>query len=80
MTERVILEEQKDSAVYRPMVAIGHTKDLVDFETVEAFLAYLKGRGIRISVFEDIYRRCGIRPENRPSEFALSCPQEAGLP
>lgn len=61
MTERVILKDQKDSALCRPMVAIGHTKDLVDFETVGAFLAYLKGRGIQISVFKDIYHRCGIR-------------------
>ncbi len=64
MTEKVILEEQKGSSVYRPMVAIGHTKDLVDFETVGKFLAYLKSRGIRVTVFDDIYRRCLSSPES----------------
>jgi hypothetical protein len=80
MTERAVQEKQNDNAVCRPMVAIGHTKDLVDFETVGAFLAYLKDKEIRISVFEDLYRRCGIRLENRPSAFALSSHQQAGSP
>ena len=79
MTERVVQEEQKDQIECRPMVAIGHTKDLVDFKTVEAFLEYLKGRGIRISVFEDFYRRCGIGTENRVAPITLSCQPEAGL-
>ncbi len=80
MTEQIVQEEHKNNTVCRPMVAIGHTKDLVDFKTIKAFLEYLKGRGIRISVFEDIYRRCGIRTENRSFEFASSSHPKAGLP
>lgn len=63
LAEQAMLEEQKDSTVYRPMVAIGHTKDLVDFETVGEFLAYLKRSGIRVAVFDDIYRRYTSTPE-----------------
>jgi len=39
MLNKIIREDQEDPSAYRPLVAIGHTKDLFDFETVEAFLA-----------------------------------------
>lgn len=64
LMERAMSEEQKDSAVYRPMVAIGHTKDLVDFDTVGAFLEYLRNKGIGISTFDAVYRRCNINPQS----------------
>jgi hypothetical protein len=56
--DRVIQEDERDPASFRPVVAIGHTKDLVDFETVELFLSYLTRKGIAISTFEDIYPKC----------------------
>jgi hypothetical protein len=58
MVDTVIREDQEDPTSFRPIVAIGHTKDLVDFETVESFLALLKKKGIAISIFEEVYRRC----------------------
>ena len=72
LMEGALLEEQKDSSVYRPMVAIGHTKDLVDFETVGAFLEYLRNKGIRISIFDEVYRRCKIKTLNSsPDSFGI---------
>jgi hypothetical protein len=58
MVDRVIKENQQDPVTFKPLVAIGHTKDLVDFKTVEVFLSYLKSKGIAITTFQDLYARC----------------------
>jgi hypothetical protein len=55
MMDGIIGADEKDPETFRPVVAIGHTKDLTDFETVEAFLAFLRARRIPISTFSDIY-------------------------
>ena len=55
MMERVIHKDQQDPSVYRPLVAIGHTKDLVDPKTVDAFLSYLRSKQIKISTLKDVY-------------------------
>jgi hypothetical protein len=57
MTERVIREDAKAPTLYRPLVAIGHTKDLTDFQTVDAFLAFLRTRGIAVCTFADVYSK-----------------------
>jgi hypothetical protein len=58
MMETVISDDKAQPAVYRPVVAIGHTKDLVDFETIENFLEYLKLRGIMVTSFKNVYQKC----------------------
>jgi hypothetical protein len=58
MVDLLIREDEKDPASFRPMVAIGHTKDLVDFETVEAFLAFLSEKRIAVSQFKEAYEKC----------------------
>ncbi|MEA3358803.1 MAG: hypothetical protein U9R17_05280 [Thermodesulfobacteriota bacterium] len=58
MMDRVIKEDQQDPTIFRPIVAIGHTKDLVDFETVESFLSYLRQKKIPVATLEDVYQRC----------------------
>jgi len=58
MMDKVILEDEKNPTGFKPIVAIGHTKDLVDFETVESFLSYLEQKGITISTFKDVYPKC----------------------
>ncbi len=58
MMDAVVQEDQQSPGSLRPIVAIGHTKDLVDFETVEAFLAYLAQKRIKISTFAEVYPRC----------------------
>jgi hypothetical protein len=57
MTERVIAQHKR-SGTYKPMVAIGHTKDLVDFETVDKYLSYLETKGISVNTLEGAYQRC----------------------
>ena len=55
--ERVLRDDQVAPTRTRPVVAIGHTKDLVDLETVERFLGYLASRAIRVSTLADLYPR-----------------------
>lgn len=57
MLDRVIREDQVDPDSYRPIVAIGHTKDLMDFDAVDSFLSYLRNKRINISTFSEIYSR-----------------------
>jgi hypothetical protein len=55
MIDKLIQEDQKSSNRFRPIVAIGHTKDLVDFKTIEWLLSYLKKNQIRVSTFKNVY-------------------------
>jgi len=64
MMGRVVAEDRKDPSTYRPLVAIGHTKDLVDFETVEAFLKYLEHKDISISTFNKALEKCAVQQNN----------------
>jgi hypothetical protein len=70
MFDMIIHEDKEDPATLRPIVAIGHTKDLVDLDTVDSFLSYLQQNKITISTFKDIYLRCVAVPE-RLEERAL---------
>jgi hypothetical protein len=58
MLDRVIQEDQRDLKTFRPIVAIGHTKDLIDFETIKFFLSYLENKKISVSTFKDVYSKC----------------------
>ena len=58
MMDTVIKKDQQDPTTFKPIVAIGHTKDLVDFETVESFLSYLRQKKIAVSTFSDVYEKC----------------------
>ncbi|HXH47956.1 MAG TPA: hypothetical protein VNM47_01160 [Terriglobia bacterium] len=57
MVETVIREDRDDPDLCRPIVAIGHTKDLTDPQTVNLFLSFLQGKGIKVSTFKDVYPR-----------------------
>lgn len=57
LVDEVIREDRGKPEVFRPIVSIGHTKDLVDLDTVDAFLSYLKMKEITVSTFADIYPR-----------------------
>lgn len=50
--------DRKAPAGLRPLVAIGHTKDLIDFETPELLLSYLRKQGMKVSTIADVYQRC----------------------
>jgi len=58
MLDTIIREDQQDPTSFRPIVAIGHTKDLVDLETVEKFLDYSQRKGIPVSTFKKVYNKC----------------------
>jgi hypothetical protein len=50
--ERIVVEDQKTPDTYKPIVAIGHTKDLSDPQTVDEFLSFLNANQIAVSTFE----------------------------
>jgi len=68
--DSVIRDDQKTPELFKPLVAIGHTKDLDDVETVIRFLAYLCEQGIKISTFHEVYERCRIGAEPKPVQFS----------
>jgi hypothetical protein len=55
MVEGVLRKDREEPEIYRPIVAIGHTKDLTDPQTVDAFLSFLQTKEIKVSTFEDVY-------------------------
>lgn len=75
MTDRLIRRDKSDPATCRPLVAIGHTKDLVDLETVERFLEYLQTNKIRVSTFAQLLPRLGLGLEKERQAFAHSAVQ-----
>ena len=58
MVDVIIRQNRQNPDSFRPIVAIGHTKDLVDVETVASFLSYLEEKRIPVSTFKDVYDRC----------------------
>jgi hypothetical protein len=58
MMDKLIHEDQGNPSIFRPVVAIGHTKDFIDFEVVEEFMNYLRARCIPVSTFTELYHRC----------------------
>jgi hypothetical protein len=58
MVDKFIREDGRKPKSFKPIVAIGHTKDLIDFETVDVFLSYLNERKIPISTFKTVYSKC----------------------
>ena len=56
MMDKVIAADRKSPREFKPMVAIGHTKDLVDFDTVEAFLRWLRRRKIAVLTLSEAGR------------------------
>jgi hypothetical protein len=54
---RVLRQDLNDPETYRPIVAIGHTKDQMDLGEVDSFLSFLKANHIPVRTFADIYPR-----------------------
>lgn len=63
MFDREMEKDRKNPEVIRPIVAIGHTKDLVDLEAVESFLSYLRSKGVPVSTFRDVHDKIMRRNE-----------------
>jgi hypothetical protein len=51
VVETLLQEDAKHPENFRPVVTIGHTKDLVDMDTIESFLSFLNSRGVGVSGF-----------------------------
>jgi hypothetical protein len=64
MMDRVILQDRYEPDTLKPIVAIGHSKDLNDLPTVDAFLSFLREKDIPVVTFENIFTKV--------SEFAHS--------
>ena len=58
MIDEVIREDRNTPDSFKPVMAIGHTKDLLDLDTVDSFLSYLKQKDIAVSTFRDVYQKC----------------------
>jgi len=56
----ILRKDRKEPGVFRPIVAIGHTKDLIDPQTVEDFLAFLYDKAIPVSTFERSFASFGL--------------------
>ncbi|HUK26204.1 MAG TPA: hypothetical protein VLV49_16610 [Terriglobales bacterium] len=63
MTDGILRQDQQNPAQYRPVVAIGHTKDLADYETIDAFLGYLRSKAIAVETFQGIYPKLSAEGE-----------------
>ncbi len=64
VVESSLREDQRNPELLKPIVAIGHTKDLVDFRAIELFLSYLRSKEIPVSTLEGVSERC--RPTRLP--------------
>ena len=56
--EKIIQRDLTDPHSYKPIVFIGHTKELTDLETVDSVLSFLKRENIAISTFDKTYLKC----------------------
>lgn len=52
--ERVIRDDKEAPGMNKVIVAIGHSKDLIDFEAIEQFLGYLEEQQIEVTTFQEI--------------------------
>ncbi len=57
MMANVIRKDKQDPETYRPIVTIGHTKDLHDLAAVDSFLAFLRAERIPVVTFDAVYDR-----------------------
>jgi hypothetical protein len=64
MLDTEIKKDIKDPLTFRPIIAIGHTKDLVDIETVDRLLSYLGRTGIPVKTFGEIHHGLSANPAN----------------
>jgi hypothetical protein len=72
MVRRVMrVDREEDPGLYRPLVAIGHTKDLADVETIDSFLSFLKTNGIPVVTFETACSKLTERATHRTLECGL---------
>lgn len=57
MLDRVIMKDKQTPEVYKPIVAIGHSKDIVDFHSIDLYLNHLQMKNIRVVTFRDVLEK-----------------------
>jgi hypothetical protein len=57
MLDRIIAKDAQDPSTYRPIVAIGHSKDLHDFQAVDKLLSFLRKKNLPVATFQSISDR-----------------------
>jgi hypothetical protein len=57
MIERITEKDRQDPDALKPIVVIGHSKDITDFESVDLFLQFLLEKKIRVSTFSEVLER-----------------------
>jgi len=55
--EKIVRQDKINPHIFKPVVAIGHSKDLIDFETVVRFLDYLIKRGVAVTNFSGVLQK-----------------------
>jgi hypothetical protein len=58
MVDTIIQEDKENPTIFRPLVAIGHTKDFVEYDTIENLLSYLNKNGVLATTFSKVYNKC----------------------
>ena len=58
LLEGELARDRKDPGSYRPIVAIGHTKDLLEVDTIDVFLSYLWKNNVPVTTLSGA--RCRI--------------------
>ena len=53
MLDNLIMIDSASKDILRPVVLIGHSKNLIDSHTIEKFLKYVKNKKIEITTFKD---------------------------
>jgi len=65
MMDRIILQDRKDPDTFKPIVAIGHSKDLSDLETIDSFLSFLREKKIPVVSLQMAFDKAG-----KPAELS----------
>lgn len=67
--DAILRADRRRPQALRPVVAIGHTKDPIDLDAVDAFLSYLASSGIAVSTFASVLPRLEAAPL-QPAQLA----------
>jgi hypothetical protein len=60
--DAVLREDRRRPAAFRPLVAIGHTKDPIDVDVIDKFLTYLASSGVTVSTFASLHPKLAPEP------------------
>ena len=67
MMSKVIADDQRSPGVYKPIVAIGHTKDFSDMAAVDGFLSFLAWKEIPVVTFHRVLQRLSSQSSWAPT-------------